>query len=161
MLIGCSFHLFFLSVSLWPVSRSLSVFFLCLFVRFSPFRFLSLTSVSPETLGRDYTLLSTVSLTLMVLFFSLLSVPPPPLICRPVDTLTFDLGSGAGRDDSRTCFSLWVYYLCSGPIKATPQSTSGSGCSGSQCGEFGSPPHTHPCLLSSSCPSRFPFLAPG
>lgn len=56
---------------------------------------------------------------------SLCSFPFPTF--RPVTALT---GSGAGRDDSRTCFSLWVYYLCSGPFKTTQNGP------GSQCGEF-------------------------
>lgn len=37
--------------------------------------------------------------------------------------------SAAGWDDSRACFSLWVYYLCSGPLKTTQSG------SGAQCGE--------------------------
>lgn len=51
---------------------------------------------------------------------------PFPTFC-PVTALR---GSGAGWDDSRTCFSLWVYYLCSGPFKTTQNGP------GSQCGEF-------------------------
>lgn len=71
--------------------------------------------------------LSAIS-TLTVLFFSLLSVflSFSPTFC-PVTALT---GSDAGRDDSRACFSLWVYYLCSGPFKTTQNNP------GSQCGEF-------------------------
>lgn len=37
--------------------------------------------------------------------------------------------SAAGWDDSRACFSLWVYYLCSGPLKTTQSGP------GAQCGE--------------------------
>lgn len=56
---------------------------------------------------------------------SLCSSPFPTF--RPVTALT---GSDAGRDDSRARFSLWVYYLCSGPFKTTQNGP------GSQCGEF-------------------------
>lgn len=56
---------------------------------------------------------------------SLCSSPFPTF--RPGPALT---GSGAGRDDSRARFSLWVYYLCSGPFKTTQNGP------GSQCGEF-------------------------
>lgn len=56
---------------------------------------------------------------------SLCSSPFPTF--RPDTALT---GSDAGRDDSRARFSLWVYYLCSGPFKTTQNGP------GSQCGEF-------------------------
>lgn len=151
MLIGCSFHLFFLSVSLWPVFCSLYVFPLSLCQILSLSFSLSDQCLSRESGQRLHSPQRCFTHSHGVVVF-LIALCPPPLICRPVDTLTFDLGSGAGRDDSRTCFSLWVYYLCSGPIKATPQSTSGSGCSGSQCGEFGSPP-SHPPL-----PPLLPFV---
>lgn len=60
--------------------------------------------------------------------FSHYSLCPSPFpTFRPVTALT---GSDAGRDDSRARFSLWVYYLCSGPFKTTQNSR------GSQCGEF-------------------------
>lgn len=38
--------------------------------------------------------------------------------------------SAAGWDDSRACFSLWIYYLCSGPFKSTQSGP------GALCGEF-------------------------
>lgn len=56
---------------------------------------------------------------------SLCSSPFPTF--RPVSALT---ESDSGRDDSRARFSLWVYYLCSGPFKTTQNGP------GSQCGEF-------------------------
>lgn len=62
-----------------------------------------------------------------VVFLIALCVPLLSPTFRPVTALT---GSGAGRDDSRACFSLWVYYLCSGPFKTTQNDP------GSQCGEF-------------------------
>lgn len=70
---------------------------------------------------------------------SLCSSPFPTL--RPVIALT---GSGAGWDDSRARFSLWVYYLCSGPFKTTQNGP------GSQCGEF----------VLTSCLSLFLLLTP-
>lgn len=65
-------------------------------------------------------------------------------LCLPSPLLhTFCLvtaltGSDAGRDDSRARFSLWVYYLCSGPFKTTQNGP------GSQCGELFSLPHPLP-----------------
>lgn len=62
-----------------------------------------------------------------VVFLIALCVPLLSPTFRPVTALT---GSDAGWDDSRACFSLWVYYLCSGPFKTTQNGP------GSQCGEF-------------------------
>lgn len=75
-----------------------------------------------------------------------------PLLSPPFVPLLHWWGSGAGRDDSRARFSLWVYYLCSGPFKTTPNGP------GSQCGEF----VLTSCLfhLSSSPPPLAPFLPP-
>lgn len=76
---------------------------------------------------------------------SLCSSPFPTF--RPITALT---GSGAGRDDSRARFSLWVYYLCSGPFKTTPNGP------GSQCGEF----VLTSCLFHLSPSPLAPFLPP-
>lgn len=75
-----------------------------------------------------------------------------PLLSPPFVPLLHWWGSGAGRDDSRARFSLWVYYLCSGPFKTTPNGP------GSQCGEF----VLTSCLfhLSSFPPPLAPFLPP-
>lgn len=76
----------------------------------------------------------------VVFFLIALCVPLlSPHFFRPVTAL---MGSDAGRDDSRARFSLWVYYLCSGPFKTTPNGP------GSQCGEF----------VLTSCLSLLTFL---
>lgn len=62
-----------------------------------------------------------------VVFLIALCVPLLSPTFRPITAL---MGSDAGWDDSRACFSLWVYYLCSGPFKTTQNGP------GSQCGEF-------------------------
>lgn len=63
----------------------------------------------------------------VVFFLIALCCSSPFPTFRPITTL---MGSDAGRDDSRTRFSLRVYYLCSGPFKTTQNGP------GSQCGEF-------------------------
>lgn len=77
--------------------------------------------------GRPHSLQLSFMLTVLF-FFSLLSVVP--LLSPPFVPLLHWWGSDAGRDDSRTRFSLRVYYLCSGPFKTTQNGP------GSQCGEF-------------------------
>lgn len=104
-------------------------------------------------------------LSLFLIFMLLLmvmcchgSVSPPPSTSLPARIINAfsDLfilcvwgggWSAAGWDDSRACFSLWIYYLCSGPFKSTQ---SGPGAS---CGEF---ILTHRLLL----PTQQPQLNP-
>lgn len=86
-----------------------------------------------------------------------LCLPLPPPHCLPESLMHFLIylfcvcggggWSAAGWDDSRACFSLWIYYLCSGPFKSTQ---SGPGAS---CGEF---ILTHRLLL----PTQQPQLNP-